>query len=44
MSIYGKYFVDHYEAKVFTGILALVNGVFYVLFSMFIYRRVKINM
>ena len=41
MSIYGKYFVAHYEAKVFSGVLALVNGVFYVVFSLLVYRQVR---
>ena len=41
MSIHGKYFVAHYEAKVFSGVLALVNGVFYVVFAIFQYRNIR---
>ena len=41
MSIHGKYFVAHYEAKVFSGVLALVNGVLYVVFAIFQYRQIR---
>ena len=41
MSIHGKYFVAHYEAKVFSGVLALVNGVLYVVFAIFQYRTIR---
>ena len=44
MSIHGKYFVNHYEAKVFAGVLALVNSVFYAGSSIFIFRSMQINM
>lgn len=43
MSIYGKYFVNHYEAKVFAGVLALLNGAFYVGFALLCYRGMKSN-
>ena len=41
MSIHGKYFVAQYEAKVFSGVLALGNGLFYIVFSLFVYRHVR---
>merc|ERR1712059_180779 len=30
MSIYGKYFVNHYEAKVLAGVVTLMTGVLYM--------------
>ena len=41
MSVHGKYFVAHYEAKVFSGVLALLTGVFYVVFAIFQYRQIR---
>ena len=43
MSIHGKYFVNHYEAKVFAGILALANGVIYAGSSIFIFKSMQIS-
>jgi len=44
MSINGKYFVNHYEAKVFCGVLSIINGTLYILFGMFSFRRTQVNM
>ena len=43
MSIHGKYFVNHYEAKVFAGVLALVNGVLYLGASVCIHKSMQHN-
>lgn len=43
VSVYGRYFVNHSEAKLFCGVLSLINGGFYILFSLFVFRRVQLN-
>ena len=43
LSIYGRYFVSQFEAKVFAGVLALITSILYFLTAAFVYKSIKEN-
>jgi hypothetical protein len=44
LSIYGRYFVNQYEAKIFAGVLGLVTGALYVADGLLVVRSIHSNL
>ena len=44
LSIYGRYFVNQYEAKIFSGVLALVTAAFYTADAILVARSINTNL